>query len=84
LASRYREPKEWPPCIIEGDGAPIGAAVVRRLMNVKTVDEKARKQQCQQAYHKEYGDHFLHVCIPFFDETDYFSLFFCRILNPYG
>lgn len=38
---------------------------VAGLMNVKTVDEQPRKQQRQQACHKNNGDHFLHNFIPF-------------------
>ncbi|ELH4239426.1 hypothetical protein JY446_02835 [Serratia marcescens] len=42
-----------------------GIVDVAGLMNVKTVDEQPRKQQRQQACHKNDGDHFLHNFIPF-------------------
>jgi hypothetical protein len=53
-------------------------------MNVKTVDEQPRKQQRQQACHKNDGDHFLHNFIPFPVSQIYFSLFLREILDRHG
>jgi hypothetical protein len=48
------------------------------LMNVKTVDEQPRKQQRQQACHKNDGDHFLHNFIPFPGELNLLLFVFAR------
>lgn len=47
-------------------------------MNVKTVDEQPRKQQRQQACHKNDGDHFLHNFIPFPGELNLLLFVFAR------
>ena len=52
--------------------------VVMGLMNVKTVDEQPRKQQRQQACHKNDGDHFLHNFIPFPGEPNLLLFVFAR------